>query len=526
MPAFAASGYRLSVVGDAELAVAAAAGDRAAFGRIYERYADTLYELCRVILRDPGLASDAMQDTFVIAASRLAGLRDKDRLKPWLCAIARHESFRRSNKRVDDVPVAGAADPVFGSEAASLVWTAADALTDRQRLVLQLNVRQGLEGSELAEAAGLSATTASVVLTEAKSQLAIAVRCMLLVRYGRSGCAELASIAPGDALDASTRKRVARHAPDCVNCAPRWNASPDALAILAVAPVLGAPAALKAKVLNDPRLISFTRPLGGGTWQRNGYPPMAEKQRRGPILAGVGIAAAVALLVTALVAQSDGDTQRLVAPLPFNTQTSSGGNASDFTDVTGAPVTYPPGTPVTTPEGSVVTTPAGTVETIPPGTPVTRSDGSVVTEPPVTRDSTTTVGGGDPGTTTTRHSGTTTTTRPTTTTTQPLAITAGPSSSEVWACPPTADNNFNPDQTGIGATTTGGPVPSHLYIHLHGEVIDMTDPSQTGGPWIGVVGPFADEDHKDHTYTGYVSNAQGTGGTHSNAFTVTVHTCS
>ena len=97
VPAFAASGYRRNVVGDAELAVAAAAGDRAALGDIYDRYADTLYELCRVILRDPHEASDAVQDTFVIAATRIGGLRDPDRLKPWLCAIARHESFRRSS---------------------------------------------------------------------------------------------------------------------------------------------------------------------------------------------------------------------------------------------------------------------------------------------------------------------------------------------------------------------------------------------------------------------------------------------
>ena len=538
MPAFAACGYRRVVVGDAELAVAAAAGDRAALGQIYERNADALYELCRVILRDRHEASDAMQDTFVVATSRLAGLQDKETLKPWLCAIARHESFRRSSKRtrtsqshdeIFDVAVADdTADRVFGSEAANLVWTAAQALTDRERLVLQLSVRHGLEGSELADAAGLSAPTASVALGRAKSELAVAVRSTLLLRYGRGGCAELALIAPANhhVFDAPTLKRVARHAPECVNCGPRWNASPDGLGILAVAPVLGAPAALKAKVLNDPRLLSFSRPLGSGSWQRNGYPSLVEKRHRRPILAGIGIAAAMALLVTAFVVAGDGDTQQLVAPNRLQTQTTNG----DFTDVTGAPVTYPPGTPVTTPEGSIVTTPEGTVVTVLPGTPVTRSDGSVVTEPPVTHGSTststTTAGGGDPGTTTTRHSGTTTTTRPTTTTTQRLAITAGPASSEVWECAPSPDNNFQPDQTGIGATTTGGPEPDHLYIHINNQVIDMQDPSQTGGPWIGVVGPFGDNGTgQDYTLSGYVSNSTGSGGTKSNTFIVTVHHC-
>ncbi len=210
VPAFAAYGYRRDVVGDAELAVAAAGGNRAALSAIYDRYADTLYELCRVILRDPHEARDALQDTFVIAATRMGGLRDPERLKPWLCAIARRESIRRSSKRArnrpshdegldvpvtDDTVTAGAE----ADETAALVWAAAESLTERERSLLVLNVRQGLEGAELADAAGLPGATASVVLTRAKSQLALAVRTMLLIRNGRSMCTELAAIAPSGA---------------------------------------------------------------------------------------------------------------------------------------------------------------------------------------------------------------------------------------------------------------------------------------------------------------------------------------
>ena len=65
------------------------------------------------------------------------------------------------------------------------MWSAAESLTDRERMLLELNVRQGLDGAEFAEAAGLSGATASVVLSRAKTQLATAVRCTLLVRFGR-----------------------------------------------------------------------------------------------------------------------------------------------------------------------------------------------------------------------------------------------------------------------------------------------------------------------------------------------------
>ncbi|HWG15460.1 MAG TPA: sigma factor [Streptosporangiaceae bacterium] len=43
-----------------------------------------LFGFCRSLLREPADAADAVQDTFVIAASKVAELRDPDRLRPWL----------------------------------------------------------------------------------------------------------------------------------------------------------------------------------------------------------------------------------------------------------------------------------------------------------------------------------------------------------------------------------------------------------------------------------------------------------
>jgi DNA-directed RNA polymerase specialized sigma24 family protein len=56
---------------DADLARAAAAGDRAAFAGIYDRYADRLHDFCVGMLRDRDGAADCVQDTFCIAATRL-----------------------------------------------------------------------------------------------------------------------------------------------------------------------------------------------------------------------------------------------------------------------------------------------------------------------------------------------------------------------------------------------------------------------------------------------------------------------
>ena len=84
---------------DAELARAAAAGDRGAFAGIYDRYADRLHDFCVGMLRDRDGAADCVQDVFCTAATRLSQLREPDKLRPWLYAIARNEALRRLRER-------------------------------------------------------------------------------------------------------------------------------------------------------------------------------------------------------------------------------------------------------------------------------------------------------------------------------------------------------------------------------------------------------------------------------------------
>jgi DNA-directed RNA polymerase specialized sigma24 family protein len=60
---------------DSEVAAAIVAGDPDGLAEAYDRYAAPLYTYCRSLLREPADAADAVQDTFVIAASKLAGRR-------------------------------------------------------------------------------------------------------------------------------------------------------------------------------------------------------------------------------------------------------------------------------------------------------------------------------------------------------------------------------------------------------------------------------------------------------------------
>src|SRR6267154_1560189 len=128
---------------DADLARAAASGDRAAFAAIYDRYADRLYDFCVGMLRDRDAAADCVQDVFVAAATRLAQLREHDRLRSWLYAIARNEALSRIQQRrhehlSEDFPEMASSAPGLDalaarSELAALINDACGGLSDRDR---------------------------------------------------------------------------------------------------------------------------------------------------------------------------------------------------------------------------------------------------------------------------------------------------------------------------------------------------------------------------------------------------------
>ena len=119
---------------DRAVVAAVVAGDADGFGAAYDQYAASLYAYCHVMLSEPEAAAEAVLDTFLIAAARLAELRDPDRLGPWLHAVARNECLCRLGPEYaagraefpgpadpDDVPAAAhVAGPIPGQGADGL----------------------------------------------------------------------------------------------------------------------------------------------------------------------------------------------------------------------------------------------------------------------------------------------------------------------------------------------------------------------------------------------------------------------
>ena len=141
---------------EARLVAEARAGDRAAFGRLYDRFAPLVHGvlLSRVPRSD---VDDLAQDVFLQAMRRLGSLRNAEAFGPWLAAIARNRArdhWRRGEDTVE-LPndVAGAPHPE--GEALS-VFAAIRRLPEAYRETLVLRLVEGMTGPEIAERAGLT----------------------------------------------------------------------------------------------------------------------------------------------------------------------------------------------------------------------------------------------------------------------------------------------------------------------------------------------------------------------------------
>lgn len=81
--------------GDAELALLAAVGDRAAFGELLRRHAPGVRVLLRRMGAQPALADDLTQDACLKAFERIATFRGDGSFAAWLKTIAARLYIRR-----------------------------------------------------------------------------------------------------------------------------------------------------------------------------------------------------------------------------------------------------------------------------------------------------------------------------------------------------------------------------------------------------------------------------------------------
>jgi RNA polymerase sigma factor (sigma-70 family) len=246
------------------------------------------------MLRSPADAADAVQDTFVIAAAKLGQLRDPDRLRTWLYAVARNECHRRLRSRettpgLDEVPEVSdeGADVSADAERAELQRLVRDALAGLNagdREVLELNLRHDFEGAELAEALGVTRNYAHAMLSRARNQLKTSLGALLVARTGRQSCEELDRLlgAWDGTMTVLLRKQINRHIESCDICGDRRKRELAPAALFSLLPLPLLPPGLRERII---RLVADTSPSAtsykhtvvqrAGTFGPSGFPPPA-----------------------------------------------------------------------------------------------------------------------------------------------------------------------------------------------------------------------------------------------------------
>jgi RNA polymerase sigma factor (sigma-70 family) len=186
------------------------AGDAAGIAYVYDKYASPLYRYCQWMAEDAAEAAEAVQDTFVIAAARLGGMRDGRRLRPWLYAVARREC-RRWLRPADAAPPPAAAVRDRGDPGP--VRAALDDLDPVDREIVELNLGHHLAGSDLAAVLGVSRQHAHALVARARGRLQTSLGMPLSARRDELDQA----VRSGSALPLTLRDEVFRL---CVEATP------------------------------------------------------------------------------------------------------------------------------------------------------------------------------------------------------------------------------------------------------------------------------------------------------------------
>ena len=154
------------------------AGDKAAYEKLYDRYAPLVRAVCYDMTGNLADAQDLAQDVFMRAYEKLDRLRDPARFGKWLVAIARlrcrewqRQRLRSPKKNVglnDDQAVAP--DPPDNSRI-ELLREMITTLPEKERLALHTFYLQGSSADNARRIMGLSRSGFYRVLERARKRL-------------------------------------------------------------------------------------------------------------------------------------------------------------------------------------------------------------------------------------------------------------------------------------------------------------------------------------------------------------------
>jgi RNA polymerase sigma factor (sigma-70 family) len=267
--------------GDAQLVERWRSGDERAYAELYDKWFDRVHDLALRIVRNPETAAEVAQDAFLTAWQKIDTLGQPASFGGWLLRIARNRALNRSDREkrssavsdetmalierdgptmsapagfaVED-RLARAADPQLAAEdneVAALLWSAADALGERDRTVLTLQLRYGMSPAEVGDVLGVNRNAANQMVHRVKGRLDVAVQSRVLWDGDRPSCDGLVAALEAKGITEfgpDAVKVTEQHVKTCDECGDRRRLRLQPAALFGALPILVAPQLLKQKV--------------------------------------------------------------------------------------------------------------------------------------------------------------------------------------------------------------------------------------------------------------------------------------
>lgn len=149
---------------------------------LVDEYSGAVYRFARSVVRDPGLADDVTQETFIKVWKHLDDYRGEGSMRGWILSIAHREAIgalrRVRDTATDPDHLAPQPDPVRvsqvveGRAAYEDFRAALDDLDDLSRAVLVLREVELMPYDEIAEALDVSVATVKTRLLRSRRRMA------------------------------------------------------------------------------------------------------------------------------------------------------------------------------------------------------------------------------------------------------------------------------------------------------------------------------------------------------------------
>jgi RNA polymerase sigma-70 factor, ECF subfamily len=192
---------------EGELVAALRAGDESAFAALVDRYHASLVRLARMYVRDPAVAEEVAQETWLAVLGGIDRFEGRSSLKTWLFRILTNRAKTRGERERRTVPFSAvsdasdepAVDPdrfqteadrypggwkdfpqpwegdpeerLLAGEARALILHAIEELPPNQRAVITLRDIEGFSSDEARNVLDVSETNQRVLLHRARSKV-------------------------------------------------------------------------------------------------------------------------------------------------------------------------------------------------------------------------------------------------------------------------------------------------------------------------------------------------------------------